>query len=124
MNNKEKAVLIFLSICLLVGAGISFLRNQIYQRNLEKITLTATNSRQTEMASADSLESETANLFNINTASQKELEALPNIGPVLAQRIIEYRKIHQGFKCKEDLLKVSGIGPKKYFAIKEKITID
>jgi competence protein ComEA len=48
-----------------------------------------------------------------NLASQKDLEALPGIGPVLAHRIIAYRRTHGPFKKITDLRKVSGIGPKK-----------
>jgi competence protein ComEA len=46
-------------------------------------------------------------------ASQKDLETLPGIGPVLAQRIIDYRRSHGPYKAIADLRKVSGIGPKK-----------
>lgn len=50
---------------------------------------------------------------NVNTASAQELEVLPEIGPSLAQRIIEHRKEHGPFRRPEDLLAVKGIGPKK-----------
>jgi len=50
--------------------------------------------------------------LNLNAASQKELEALPGIGPVLARAIIDYRERFGPFKKIEDLLNVSGIGEK------------
>lgn len=48
-----------------------------------------------------------------NTASAKDLEALPGVGPVIARRLVEYRQSHGPFRKPEDLLQVSGIGPKK-----------
>ncbi|MDR1159132.1 MAG: ComEA family DNA-binding protein [Syntrophomonadaceae bacterium] len=61
---------------------------------------------------------------NINTASAAELEQkLDGIGPSLAQRIVEYRDNQGFFKKVEDLKKVSGIGDKKFEAIKEQIDV-
>lgn len=62
--------------------------------------------------------------INLNRATLKELVSLPGIGPVLAERIIEYRKIHKGFKRKEEIMKVKGIGKKKYERIKDKIKVE
>ena len=59
---------------------------------------------------------------NINTAAQEELETLPGIGEVLAQRIVEYREEHGAFTAAEDLLAVEGIGEKRLDEIRECIT--
>jgi competence protein ComEA len=49
---------------------------------------------------------------NINTAGVEELAALPKVGPVLAQRIVDWRKEHGQFKTVEELDAVDGVGPK------------
>jgi len=51
--------------------------------------------------------------INLNTATADQLEAIPGIGPVLAQRIIEYRQTHGRFQSVDELLEVRGIGPKR-----------
>ena len=61
--------------------------------------------------------------ISLNRASAKELETLDGIGPVLAARIVAYRKINGPFLTVEDLLKVSGIGTAKYGQFKEKLRV-
>ena len=48
---------------------------------------------------------------DVNRATAEELTALPGVGPVLAGRIVEYRRSHGRFTGPEDLLPVPGIGP-------------
>ena len=62
--------------------------------------------------------------ININTAGQAELETLPGIGPVTAQKIIAYREEHGPFARIEDIEKVDGIGPKTFEDIQDLITVD
>lgn len=62
-------------------------------------------------------------VININTASQTELETLPGIGPSLALKIIEYRKLNGDFKSIEDIKNVSGIGDSKFKDIKNYIKV-
>ncbi len=70
------------------------------------------------------LEEENMHKININTASGKELEELPGIGPVTAESIIQYREENGRFQKIEDIQKVSRIGPKTFEKIKMKITVD
>ena len=58
---------------------------------------------------------------NINTATQSELEALPEVGPARAKAIIDYRTKNGPFKSNEDLIKVDGIGDKNFVGMKDKI---
>jgi competence protein ComEA len=62
-------------------------------------------------------------LVNINSASLEELDTLPQIGPVTAQSIIDYRQANGKFKAIEDLLQVDGIGPVTFDKVKDLITV-
>ena len=64
-----------------------------------------------------------AGLVNINHASGTELETLPGIGAKTADKIIEYRNEHGGFRSKEELKEVPTIGEGKYAKVSERITL-
>jgi competence protein ComEA len=59
----------------------------------------------------------------INRATIKEFESLDGIGPVLAARIVTYRKVNGPFTAIEDLLKVPGIGPSTFAKFKAKLRV-
>jgi len=61
--------------------------------------------------------------INLNTATMEELMALPDIGEVRAKDIITYRNEHNGFKKKEDITNVKGIGKGIFDKIKDLIYI-
>ncbi len=61
--------------------------------------------------------------ININTATVDQLDMLPGIGPKTAERIVAYRKRHP-FKKTLHLLRVKGIGRKKYERIKAFLAVD
>jgi competence protein ComEA len=61
--------------------------------------------------------------INVNRATAAQLDSLDGIGPVIAKRIIEYRKVNGPFATVEDLQKVSGIGTAKFAIIKSKLRV-
>jgi competence protein ComEA len=61
--------------------------------------------------------------INLNTADQATLETLPGVGPVLAQRILEWRQEHGRFTSVEELREVSGIGDKVFARLQPKVTV-
>jgi competence protein ComEA len=59
--------------------------------------------------------------LSLATATVEQLDGLDGIGPTLAQRIIEYREAHGGFRSVEELREVDGIGEKRFAALKEAV---
>ena len=76
--------------------------------------------------SADSADNAqgTADMININTAPKEVLVGLDGIGDKMAQRIITYRTEHGPFETIQDIMKVNGIGDKKFEKIKSRITVN
>lgn len=62
--------------------------------------------------------------ININTAFAADLAMLPGIGDVMAERIIEFRDQNGRFKKPEDIMKVKGIGDKKFEKIKDFVVVE
>lgn len=60
---------------------------------------------------------------SLNTATLAELDALPGVGPVLAQRIIDHREQRGGFRAISDLRQVTGIGDARYEDLKHLVTL-
>ncbi len=60
---------------------------------------------------------------NLNTATAEQLETLDGVGPATAQKILAYRQQHGSFKSIEELLDVSGIGPKKLAAMRSLLRV-
>nr|MDT0662368.1 ComEA family DNA-binding protein [Micromonospora sp. DSM 115978] len=60
---------------------------------------------------------------NLNTATLAELDALPGVGPVLAQRIVDHRTDRGAFRSVSDLRQVNGIGEARYEDLKDLVTV-
>jgi len=71
-------------------------------------------------------DNETANLsgpINLNTATIEQLDALPGIGPAIAQRIVDYRQANGPFATPEDIMNVKGIGQATFEKLQNQITV-
>jgi competence protein ComEA len=64
-----------------------------------------------------------AGMVDINTASLEQLDTLPDIGPITAQDIIDYRNTNGPFASIESIMDVPGIGQGKFEAIKDLIIV-
>jgi competence protein ComEA len=85
---------------------------QIYVGYVSK--LSATNPKSTKKFTGT---------ININRATKPEFDSLAGIGPVIAARIVTYRNQNGPFIAIEDLLKVSGVGPKTLEKIRSRLTL-
>lgn len=72
---------------------------------------------------SDAVTAKESEKININQAGLDELTQLPGIGPVIAQRIIEYREEHGVFETADEILNVRGIGTARLEQIKAFLTL-
>ncbi|HTQ63130.1 MAG TPA: helix-hairpin-helix domain-containing protein [Candidatus Solibacter sp.] len=61
--------------------------------------------------------------ININTANSEELQQVPGIGPVTAEKILQMRKSYGPFKSVDDLRAIKGIGPKRLEKMRKYLTV-
>ena len=103
----------FLVVLILVGSGFWGVRRFAPAVFLGKPDLIAVpNEEHPQTQTTETLAPSTPELLNINTASAEELQALPNIGARMAQRIVVYRERHGKFTDIDALQNVKGIGAK------------
>jgi len=134
-TKQEKNIFAFLVVGLLIGGGVrlfytkeefkpnspdelNLIKNQIIEKSktIDSLLIDVDNKEnsKTKRVSAKERKVELKpGSIDINKAEFEELVLLPNVGPVLANRIIEYRKTNGKITNLEELLKVKGIGEKK-----------
>jgi competence ComEA-like helix-hairpin-helix protein len=117
LTKQEKLILVFLILTFATGVGISAYKKS--RPRLKEVQL----HQAANLEDADRFISE-YNQVNINRFDIGRLTRLPGIGEVIAQRIVEYRKLHGPFKSKEELMQVKGIGARKFEQIKDSIVLE
>jgi competence protein ComEA len=103
LTAQERKVLLLIGAVILFGALLRFFH----------VSFEIPTSHETQAS---------ISLINLNAATQKDLESLPGIGPTIATRMLEYRKVHGQFRTLEDVKRVKGIGEKKASQLKSHVS--
>ena len=75
-------------------------------------------------AAEDPAAQATIETIHLNQATAEQLQALPGIGPALAERIVSHRAEHGPFRSVDQLTDVKGVGRAKLAKFKDQLTID
>jgi competence protein ComEA len=110
----------------LPGADTAALNQAAQLHDQDKLTVPA-KSDAPPLASGQAHQSQRAGRISLSTATTQQLESLPGIGPVYAERIIAYRDrmYHEqghGFQSVDELLNVPGIGPQRLALLRDRVT--
>ncbi len=137
LSRQEERFLLVLLGLFIVGSGVWYVRRTAasgermdwrrQQQRLQTAFQAPAAKAEPPMPAAPPLTSKQRAIstkININSASAKELERLPRVGPVMAQRILSFRTEHGPFRSVEDLKQIKGIGEKTLARIRDRVTID
>lgn len=115
LTKEEKIVIVFVLSCFVIGSGISFVKKKYGYVPSSQL-----------LAGIESVSNPSQKNIqvNINTADINGLIKIKGVGVKTAERIIEYRQVYGSFFSGEDLMRIKGIGPKKYEGIKDSVTIE
>jgi comEA protein len=122
-TKKEKNIILVVALILLLGAVGFVVRKVIKKQRVLRsadINMKDTFQREDESRKESTFPTEPV---NINTAGLMEIEALPFLGLKRSKDIIEYRDKNGPFKSLDELINISGIGPKTLDKLKPLITL-
>jgi competence ComEA-like helix-hairpin-helix protein len=140
-TRNEVALILFLSLSLMAGAGIRWIRSD-GREGTEIPTASRYAASDSEFAARSLAAAADTGLpgpvtrshpfprkpplpaasVDINSATPAELVQLPGIGDAYARRIVAYRDGHGRFSRVDDIMRVAGIGPKKFQALRPFVT--
>lgn len=118
----RKIILFVIVIVLSIGVGLIIQHRETQYRSFFVQKTSMGKENDSEIVEESPLPE--SKLVNINTDSAEELERLDGIGEKTAERIINYRRQNGDFEVIEDIMRVSGIGKKKFEAIKDFICVE
>ena len=129
---KNTPVSILAWVCIILAAflaglfvGRNYVGGSIQTSLLSTLTVTQTtipSAVSSTPTTGSAAASQPGGKININTADLYTLMSLEGIGETYAQHIIDYRNANGPFQKIEDIMNVTGIGEKRFKAIKDSIT--
>jgi competence protein ComEA len=121
LERSEKFIVIFFVSFALAGAAFGLYKKSqgAVRADIKYIDLKSTDAPSTEESAAAGMEK-----VNINEAGLEELMKLKRVGRTLAQRIIDYRNSKGGFRYKEEIRNVKGLGQSTFEDIKDHIKVE
>ncbi|HEY5614788.1 MAG TPA: helix-hairpin-helix domain-containing protein [Bacteroidota bacterium] len=130
LTATERKVILFLAVALLAGMSIRLVQDGTRElppfdyRTSDSVFAALSAALDSDTLGGNSITKEFHGKVNINAATDVQLESLPGIGAVLAERILRHRETYGPFQTAEELLKIKGITKKRLEQIKDFITID
>lgn len=119
---KTRLLLLFMTACFL-AALFALYRTASVRETGTDYTITITRRAHDAVTPEVSTPGKDLAMININTATLDELQTLPGIGAVIAQRIIDYRAENGAFTAVDQLLNIKGIGEATLDKFRDRVSV-